>query len=73
MAEQINIKAELYENDKRVITDAAIGTTSDGDTAAVNVTHADGRLSFDFTLPRGHEGPQGPQGPTGEGFKMFKT
>ena len=73
MAEQINIKAELYENDKRVITDAAIGTTSDGDTAAVNVTHADGRLSFDFTLPRGHEGPQGPQGPTGEGFKIFKT
>ncbi len=73
MAEQINIKAELYENDKRVITDAAIGTTRDGDTAAVNVTHVDGRLSFDFTLPRGHEGPQGPQGPTGEGFKIFKT
>lgn len=70
MAKKFNFSGELQENGKRVITQAdATATLAESTTAAnVEVTTADGKATFNFTIPKGNTGAQGgigPVGPTG--------
>lgn len=70
MAKKFNFSGELQENGKRVITQAdATATLAESTTAAnVEVTIADGKATFNFTIPKGNTGAQGgigPVGPTG--------
>lgn len=70
MAKKFNFSGELQENDKRVITQAdATATLAESTTAAnVEVITADGKATFNFTIPKGNTGAQGgigPVGPTG--------
>lgn len=67
MAKKFKFSGELLENDKRVITQAdATATLAESTTAAnVEVTTADGKATFNFTIPKGNTGAKGNIGPTG--------
>ena len=67
MAKKFNFSGELQENGKRVITQAdATATLAESTTAAnVEVTTADGKATFNFTIPKGNTGVQGKTGPIG--------
>jgi hypothetical protein len=67
MAKKFNFSGELQENGKRVITQAdATATLAESTTAAnVEVTTADGKATFNFTIPKGNTGTKGEIGPTG--------
>lgn len=67
MAKKFNFSGELQENGKRVITQAdATATLAESTTAAnVEVTTADGKATFNFTIPKGNTGAQGSTGPVG--------
>lgn len=67
MAKKFKFSGELLENDKRVITQAdATATLAESTTAAnVEVTTADGKATFNFTIPKGNTGAKGEIGPTG--------
>ena len=67
MAKKFNFSGELQENGKRVITQAdATATLAESTTAAnVEVTTADGKATFNFTIPKGNTGVQGGTGPVG--------
>ena len=67
MAKKFNFSGELQENGKRVITQAdATATLAESTTDAnVEVTTADGKATFNFTIPKGNTGTKGEIGPTG--------
>ena len=67
MAKKFKFSGELLENDKRVITQAdATATLAESTTTAnVEVTTADGKATFNFTIPKGNTGAKGEIGPTG--------
>lgn len=68
MAKKWNFSGELQENGNRVVTDAkATASMVENDIpVSVNVNKdTNGKLKFDFKIPKGKQGPIGPTGPKG--------
>ena len=62
---QLRINAELFEGDKRVVTEVSIEKVSTGDIPSASVVSEDGVAKFEFVIPQGPKGDTGEIGPTG--------
>lgn len=69
MTKKLNINQELYEKNKRVLTNltaTASVTSSTTPNVAVSIDNETGIANFNFQLPKGEQGIQGNKGDTGE-------